>query len=220
MIISIDGLRPDAIDLAPMPVLQSLMRTGAYSLSAQTIMPSTTLPSHTSMLTGLCPAAHGVTWDTYEPEKGYAAGEGLFDLAHAAGLRTVMVVGKEKLRQVTEPSSLDVFQWVNDPDIVVGKRAAALIPKGFGVLFIHFPDADLSGHSYGWLSLDQLLTLRGTDDAIQEVLDALDKAQMRANTLIIVTADHGGHYTSHGFDIPADMTIPWIVNGPGVVPPN
>ena len=139
-----------------MPVLQSLMQTGAYSLSAQTINPSTTLPSHASMLSGLCPSAHGVTWDTYEPENGYAAGEDLFDLAHAAGLRTVMVVGKEKLRQVTEPSSLDVFQWVNDPDIVVGKRAAALIPKGFGVLFIHFPDADLSGHSYGWLSLDQL----------------------------------------------------------------
>ena len=41
---------------------------------------------------------------------------------------------------------------------------------------------------------------------------------MRASTLIIVTADHGGHNTSHGFDIPLDMTIPWVIVGPGVQP--
>ncbi|MGE5248772.1 MAG: alkaline phosphatase family protein, partial [Bacteroidota bacterium] len=62
VIISIDGLRPDAIDKAPMPVLQELMRTGAYSLTAQTTIPSSTLPGHTSMLSGLCPSAHGVDW--------------------------------------------------------------------------------------------------------------------------------------------------------------
>ena len=81
LIVSIDGLRPDAIDLAPMPTLQGLMKVGAYSLSAQTIFPSTTLPAHASMLTGLCPSAHGVTWDEYLPEKGFAQGTSLFDLA-------------------------------------------------------------------------------------------------------------------------------------------
>jgi predicted AlkP superfamily pyrophosphatase or phosphodiesterase len=217
VIISIDGLRPDAIDLAPMPILQGLMQTGAYSLTAQTIMPSTTLPANTSMLSGLCPSAHGVDWDEYLPEKGYASGTDLFDLAHAAGLRTVMVAGKQKLQQVVEPDSLDTFQWVNDPDPIVARRAAALVPQGFSVLFLHLPDTDLAGHAYGWLSLQQLLSLRGTDDAVQTLLDALDSASMRQNTLIMVTADHGGHNTSHGFDIPADTTIPWIINGPGVV---
>ncbi len=217
VIISIDGLRPDAIDLAPMPVLQGLIQSGAYSLTAQTIFPSVTLPSHTSMLTGLCPAAHGVTWNEYLPERGYARGTDLFDLAHAAGLRTVMVTGKEKLRQITEPGSLDLFRWVNDPDPVIGRQAAALIPQGFGLLFIHLPDGDLEGHTYGWMSLQQLLALRGSDEALGTVLKALDEAQMRENTLVIVTADHGGHNTTHGFDIPADMTIPWVANGPGIV---
>lgn len=218
VIISIDGLRPDAIDAAPMPVLQELMRGGAYSRSAQTVMPSTTLPAHTSMISGLCPSAHGVTWDEYLPEKGYAAGMDLFDLAHAAGLRTVMVVGKEKLRQMVDPASLDTFRWVNDPDPVVAQRAAELIPRGFSLLFVHLPDADLEGHAYGWMSIAQLLALRGTDNGLRTILDALDAASMRQGTLIIVSSDHGGHGTSHGFDIPADMTIPWIASGPGVVP--
>ena len=35
---------------------------------------------------------------------------------------------------------------------------------------------------------------------------------------VIVTADHGGHDTTHGSSLPEDMTIPWIVSGPGIRP--
>jgi len=201
-----------------MPVLQALMHSGAYSLKAQTIHPSVTLPSHTSMLTGLCPAAHGVDWNDYEPEQGFARGTDLFDLAHAAGMRTVMVTGKEKLRQITEPSSLDVFQFVSGSDAAVGRRAAELIPEGFGLLFVHFPGADLAGHDYGWMSAEQFAALRGVDEALGTVLAALEAARMRSQTLILVTADHGGHDTTHGYDQPSDMTIPWAAAGPGIQP--
>lgn len=50
LILSIDGFRPDAIPLAPMPFLTSLLERSAYSLHAQTVFPSVTLVSHTSML--------------------------------------------------------------------------------------------------------------------------------------------------------------------------
>src|SRR5687768_4085146 len=50
VIISLDGLRPDAIDKFGARTLQRLMREGTYTLNAQTILPSKTLPSHTSML--------------------------------------------------------------------------------------------------------------------------------------------------------------------------
>src|SRR5215213_8092990 len=46
LILSIDCLRPDAISLAPMPNLLSLMQSSAYSLTAQTVLPSVTLISH------------------------------------------------------------------------------------------------------------------------------------------------------------------------------
>lgn len=109
LILSIDGLRPDAISLAPMPNLLALMQTSAYTLHAQTIHPSSTLPAHASMLVGVCPSKHGVDWNDYLPKEGFALGTDLFDLAHAAGMQTVMHVGKEKLQQITEPSSLDIF---------------------------------------------------------------------------------------------------------------
>jgi len=216
LILSIDGFRPDAIELTPMRNLQALMSEGAYSLVAQTIYPSSTLPSHSSMLIGLCPDEHGVDWNDYYPWLGYANGTDIFDLAQAAGLRTVMVVGKEKLRQITEPESTDVFEFINDRDTVIAARVAELIPQGFDLMFVHFPTPDWMGHEYGWLSPEQYSVLFRADEALQTILNALQSAGLREDTLIIVTADHGGHDTTHGTSQLEDVTIPWIIVGPGV----
>jgi len=218
MILSIDGLRPDVISLAPMPNLLNLMRNSAYSLSAQTVYPSVTLVSHSSMLTGVCPSKHGVDWNDYLPEKGYAIGTDLFDVAHAAGLQTVMYVGKKKLRQVTEPSSTDQFVYVNDRDSVIVDRLIEDFPEDFGLLFIHFPLVDDMGHDYGWLSRQQLSVAVRADEALGRLLAEMDARNLRGETLLIITADHGGHDTTHGSSLPEDMTIPWIASGPGILP--
>ena len=165
LIVSFDGLRPDAIAEAKMVNVLSLMQTGAYTFGAQTIMPSVTLPSHSSMLVGTCPAKHIVRWNEFVPENGYAIGTDIFDLAHAAGLRTVMVVGKEKLRQVTEPDSTDYFSFVDDTDKItdpftIEQLAIQQILKDFNLMFVHFPKGDLEGHDHGWMSRRQLRAIR------------------------------------------------------------
>ncbi len=218
LILSIDGLRPEAISLAPMPNLLTLMQTGAYSLTARTVFPSVTLVSHSSMLTGMCPSKHGVDWNDYLPEKGYALGTDLFDIAHAADLQTVMYVGKEKLRHITEPSSTDIFVFINDRDLVVTENLIEKFPQDFGLLFVHFATTNDMGHEYGWLSPEQLSVVYRADQALGQILAELDTRHLRDETLIIVTADHGGHDTTHGTSMPEDMTIPWIASGPGIQP--
>lgn len=218
LIISIDGLRPDAIELAPMPNLLALMKSGAYSLASQTIFPSVTLPSHTSMLTGLCPAQTGVDWNDYLPERGFAKGTSLFAVAKKAGLYTVMIVGKKKLIQITPPETIDAFQFINDRDVVLADLAAPTLKNGFDLAFIHLATTDDMGHAYGWLSTQQISVIRRADEALGKIFSTLDEAGLRQDTLIIVTADHGGHQQTHGSRLPEDMTIPWVVNGPGVIP--
>ncbi len=218
LILSLDGLRADAVAQAPMPNLLALMQIGAYTLNAQTIKPTGTLPAHASMLTGLCPSKHGVDWNDYLPERGYAKGPSLFDLAHAAGFETDMVVGKKKLVQVTDPASLDNFTFINDRDVVITQKLLENFPQNFGVLFIHFPTADDMGSTYGWPSWQYWDVLRQADGALAELLKALDDRGLRDETLIIVTADHGGHGMGHYTGDPLDLTIPWVVSGPGVKP--
>ena len=218
LILSIDGLRPDAIALAPMPNLLTLMQTSAFTLNAQTVYRSVTLTSHASMLTGLCPSKHGVDWNDYLPERGYAQGVDLFDIAHAQGLQTVMYVGKKKLIQLTEPSSVDIYRYINDRDLVVAEGLINEFPQDFGVLFVHFPLVDGMGHEHGWMSPEQLSVAYRADEALGNILAELDARGLRDETLIIITADHGGHDTSHGSSMPVDMTIPWIASGPGIQP--
>jgi hypothetical protein len=218
VIVSIDGLRPDAILPAPMNNLITLMQSGAFSLGAQTVFPSITLVAHSSMLGGLCPAKHGVFWNEYIPERGYALGTDLFDLAHAAGLETIMYVGKEKMRQITEPSSLDRFIYINDSDTALMGSVVANFPQDFGVLFIHLLATDLAGHEAGWMSPYQISIIRQADAALGMLLAELDARNLRGETLIIVTSDHGGLGGGHGTDAREDMTIPWIAAGPGIQP--
>ena len=77
---------------------------------------------------------------------------------------------------------------------------------------------DGMGHSYGWLSSQYLSVLFRADEAIGKLLAELDARHLRSETLIIITADHGGHDTGHGTTLPEDMTIPWIASGPGIRP--
>lgn len=221
LIVSFDGLRPDAIEEANMVNVMELMQSGAYTLNAQTIMPSTTLPSHSSMLVGTCPAKHIVRWNEYVPENGFAMGTDIFDLAHAAGFRTAMVVGKEKLRQVTEPVSTDYFAFIDETDKIddfstVEKLAIQQVQNGFNLMFVHFPNGDLAGHEEGWMSRKQLKTYAKDDKSFGLILEALKKQGLYESTIIIITADHGGHDTTHGTELPEDMTIPWIISGPRV----
>lgn len=218
LIISIDGLRPDAISKAPMPVLDGMMQGGAYTLEAQTVIPPYTLPAHASMLTGLCPSQHGVTWDTYTPSKGIAQGVDIFDLAHELGLKTLMIVSKEKLRQVTESKNVDVFRLVASSDDTVAKVAVAEIAKGFDLMFVHFDDVDIAGHDYDWDSPKYLEAARRADQALSKLIVALETAGLRDDTLVIVTADHAGMGENHLDTDPEITTVPWILSGMGIRP--
>ena len=203
--------------------VMALMQSGAYTLSAQTTMPSTTLPAHASMLTGMCPAKHIVRWNEYVPENGYARGTDIFDLVHAAGLQTAMMVGKEKLRQVTEPTSTDFFAFIDETDKIedfttIERLAVSQVKNGFNLMFVHFPDGDLAGHEYGWMSSSQLWSYKNDDRKLGLIIQSLKDHGMYDDTIIIVTSDHGGHDSTHGTESPEDMTIPWIISGPRVYP--
>jgi predicted AlkP superfamily pyrophosphatase or phosphodiesterase len=107
VIISIDGLRPDAIGAAPAPNLQALIRRGAYCATAQTIRPSVTLPSHTSMLTGLDFNRHGVTWNHYRP--GHIGHATVFAVTASAGKTCAMLYAKDKFHYLADPAAVT---WV------------------------------------------------------------------------------------------------------------
>src|SRR6188474_1499315 len=71
IIISADGLRPDVLLRARTPNIRQLMDSGTFTMWARTVPQSITLPSHTSMLTGVTPERHRVLWNADLPEPVY-----------------------------------------------------------------------------------------------------------------------------------------------------
>lgn len=217
VIISIDGLRPDAMEQAETPILDSLRAAGAYTPRAQAVLPSVTLVNHASMLGGMNPEKHGIYWNVNDPDLGKINGPTLFSVAHAAGLRTAMVVGKPKLEHLVLPGSVDVYDYAGFTDGQVVNHALPLIEAGLpDVLFIHLPDVDSAGHTVGWMSRFQLITVGRTDGFVGDLIAALEVGHYLDQTLLIITSDHGGVARRHGSDSPEEVTIPWLAVGPGV----
>jgi predicted AlkP superfamily pyrophosphatase or phosphodiesterase len=69
VVISIDGLRPDYITEADahgakVPNLRRFMKEGAYADAVEGVVPTVTYPSHTTLMTGVWPAKHGIYANT------------------------------------------------------------------------------------------------------------------------------------------------------------
>lgn len=222
LVVSVDGLRPDVLLRANAPVLRALMERGSFTMWAATTDLAVTLPSHVSMLTGVTPARHGVTWNGDFPSgvPAYPKSPTLFERAKQAGLTTAMAAGKSKFAALARPGSLD--RWYaprqgSVPDEAIADSAvrwiAAYRPQ---VLFVHLPDGDRVGHSQGWGSDEHERTVESTDRQLGRVLQALAMSGLLDSTVVIVSADHGGAGRSHGAGDVRSRMIPWIISGPGI----
>jgi len=223
MIVSFDGLRPDVALRADMPHVRSLMARGSFTFWAQTTDVAITLPSHTSMLTGVTPEKHGIHWNSDDPKfrPEFPNVPTLFELARKEGRTTAVAAGKSKFRVFDRPGALN-WKFIKEAsDDQVADAAAAIIREHQPqVLFVHFPDCDRVGHAIGWGTPQQVQTVSHADQAFGRVLDALNEEHLTDQTLIIVSADHGGNGRTHGGLDPRSRHIPWIAAGPGVKPNN
>jgi predicted AlkP superfamily pyrophosphatase or phosphodiesterase len=235
-IISIDGAKPAVIAESEAPTLKKIAAEGAVTWQARTIFPSLTLPSHTSMLTGVGPDKHQILWNGYTPIKGFVKVPTVFSLLKSADPKaiTAMLVGKVKFRHLWLKDSLDLFDFggpqspkpvVAAPEIEKDKKPSQMVAKQAvpwlkehkpRLTFIHFPDVDTAGHKDGWGSPQQKEALKVTDQALWQVWQAIKDAGIADSSVMLITADHGGHDKTHGLDIPDDMIIPWVAWGKGV----
>jgi predicted AlkP superfamily pyrophosphatase or phosphodiesterase len=225
VVVSIDGLRPDAITEAEAPTLQRLGREGTTARVAQTILPSTTLPSHTSMLTAVPPAEHGVTWNSTEDDPwGKVKVPTVFEIAHGAGFRTAAFFGKSKFQYLKRKGSFDYVRAParNAPNWplarTIGLVESYLRSTCPNLLFVHIGEPDYAGHAHGWMTDRYLRAVADADVGLARVMAAADRCYGADGYTLIVTADHGGHSLVHGTSDPNDVTIPWIAWGAGVEP--
>jgi len=218
VLVSIDGLRPDAINANNAPHLYQLTQTGLYYPAAQTIQRSVTLPSHTSMLTGLDSRQHNIYKNKSLP--GFIMPPTVLKMLKKEGKSTATFFSKEKLNFLFPPDSIDYIyargQNGIDSQQTTARHLASEFARrwdknGFNLTFIHIREPDIAGHRHGWMSdayLNQAVP--AADQAIGQIHSSIKNSRYANNTLLIITADHGGKDKTHSGNRQEDLTIPWL----------
>lgn len=118
--VTIDGFRPDFY-LEPAwntPNLRALMKDGAYAKGVNSVFPSMTYPSHTTIITGVQPARHGVYFNSmFEPMGSTGKIYWNDSSIHA---KTIFAAAKEKGMTTAAlfwPVSADMNVDYNIPDV-------------------------------------------------------------------------------------------------------
>ncbi|MEM7332618.1 MAG: alkaline phosphatase family protein [Chloroflexota bacterium] len=214
--ISIDGVRPDAIQQTDTPALDKVIAGGASTMSAQSLMPNITLPCHTSTFFSLPASRHGVISNDWAPMARPVPS--IFDVAYKNGRKTAAFHCWGMFRNLSHPDNLsmqtirhyvdygaEVDWWVKEDSVRFFEKETA------DFTFIYFLMTDDIGHKHGWMSPEYLAELEKIDGFIGELLDVVPE-----DMTMLIHADHGGHERTHGTDCPEDMTIPWMIKGPTI----
>jgi predicted AlkP superfamily pyrophosphatase or phosphodiesterase len=227
LVIGCDGFGSISFTRSNTPVLHRLMRSGSYTLHARGVMPTSSSPNWASMIMGAGPEQHGVTSNDWETNK--------FDIVPtvvgSGGMfPTIFGVLREQrpkawiacvhdwdgFGRLLEARVPDLLENVTNSPATARRAIEVIRQHKPTFLFVHFDAVDHAGHEFGWLSPEYLDAVERMDRLIGDVLQALTDAGIREQTVVIMTADHGGKGKSHGEPTMVEIEIPFIIAGPGI----
>ncbi|MFT4248765.1 MAG: ectonucleotide pyrophosphatase/phosphodiesterase [Pseudomonas sp.] len=228
LLISIDGLRADALDRGLSPNLSRLAREGVRARWMSPSYPSLTFPNHYTIVTGLRPDHHGIVHNNMQDpvlgrfslgdraavsEPRWWGGEPIWIGATRTGIRSAIWAwpGSEAPIQGQHPTRWKVFDSSIPPaarvDEVLGwlGETGADAPR---LLTLYFDQVDHAGHDRGPDSPEYAQAIADTDAAIGRLLDGMARQHVLDSTDIVVVSDHGMASVEPGHTVALEDMVP------------
>jgi arylsulfatase A-like enzyme/tetratricopeptide (TPR) repeat protein len=248
LILSIDTTRSDHVgcyghDAIETPIIDGLARDGVLFSNATTPSPST-VPGHSSILTGLYPHHHGARANgtfRLDPEVATLA-ERLSVIGYrtAAAISAFVLDSRFGLDQGFDDYFDDLSRGIQHSPHMFRERAAELTNEVAAewirehgrdrfFLWVHYfdphavylpPEPFRSRYSENLYDGE----IAYADSMAGELLSVLDEVGVRDRTLVIVTSDHGEGLGEHGeqthtlFIYDTTLQVPLIISAPSVLP--
>lgn len=227
VVVGVDGLSPDGIQHAATPNLNHLREHGAWTFHARGVMPTSSSPNWASMIMGAGPEQHGVTSNDWQPDKfdfpPTVKGPGgifptIFSVLREQKPKSILGVFHDwnDYGRLLERKMVDVIEDLDGPTNTVQRAVEFIKSRKPTFTFIHLDHVDHAGHHDGHGTPEYYASVGVADKLIGEVVAAIKAAGIENETLLLVTADHGGKGKGHGGNSLAELEIPWILAGPGV----
>ncbi len=210
VVIGVDGMSPDGIQKANTPNIDALIKTGAHSFSAQAVLRTMSSPNWTSMMMGAPPKAHRVKsnkWKVEDAKKKSFCGNAKGEI-----FPTIYRVIREQRKEAVIACfyDWDGYGRIVEENVCTVKKdfqgenqttdsATAYISKYKPLFtFTHFDHVDHAGHEYGHGTKEYYRSVEKTDSLVGVIVNTLKNTGMYDNTVILITADHGGKGKGHG----------------------
>ncbi|MGD8778481.1 MAG: alkaline phosphatase family protein [Ignavibacteria bacterium] len=227
IVIGIDGMSPDGIMNASTPVMDEMMKNGAYTLKARAVLPTSSSTNWASMMMGAGPEQHGITSNGWEPDDfilpPVVTGSGSI-------FPTIFSVIRE---QKPDAETAAIYHWTGfgrlfekdapsydvtaDTEYETTELVADYVKskKPF-FLFIQLDHVDHAGHEYGHGTEEYYKSVERTDSLIGRIVQSTKEAGIFEETTFLVTSDHGGIGFGHGGETLEEIEIPFILYGKGI----
>ena len=178
ILISIDGLRPDAVETCGHPFVNTLRENGCYSPDASSVVPPVTLPAHTSIFYSVPPIRHGIITNDYMPP--VRPIRGLAEQLERADKTCAAFYGWEPMRHVWTSGNMKYSLFVNEyeednSDLLLTQEALSLIERkepDFVYLYLVETD-DKGGHDHGWMTSEYMHRVNNAFSCVQQVYEAV-----------------------------------------------
>ncbi|MCK4579175.1 MAG: alkaline phosphatase family protein [Candidatus Marinimicrobia bacterium] len=212
LLISVDGLRWDARQLAHTPNLDSLAAKGVQAEALIPVFPTKTFPNHYSIVTGLYPENHGIISNTmYDPvmddtfalsikeavtDSRWWGGEPIWVTAEKQGLTaaTLFWPGSEAVIKGVRPTYWKPYDHdmphVDRVDQILSWLDLAVEGRpDFLTLYFHI--VDTQSHYYGPKGDGTIAAIQKVDSTIGLLLTGLGQRGLSQTINIMIVSDHG-----------------------------
>ena len=223
ILIGVDGLGANYLARANnIPVMKQLMQTGAYTMHARCVSPSSSADNWAAMIMGAGPELTGYTeWDSKTPEipsrelDQYGLFPSIFTLLREQKSASVsgVIYTWPGIGYLFPKKAVNNDDNANDDSITTDHTVQYIKSAQPDFLFVHFSNVDGAGHNIGWGTPSYDSAIEQVDKNVGIIVQAVKNAGMEDNTVVIITADHGGIKTGHGGKTNEEMEIPWIIWG-------
>lgn len=227
ILIGIDAMGARGVQRANTPTLNYMIDNGAASIKARCILPSSSSQNWMSMVSGATINLHGVTDNDWEPGNGNIIPavknkKGLFPTifddikTQKPSDKVYMFYEWTEQDRMYDTSVVDKAVTGLDGEQTIKQAFDAFFQDKPEFLFISINEVDHVGHADGHESQAYMDCVHKYDALIGDLVKRLEEANMTDETVVIVTADHGGIGYSHGGTSEAEIEIPIILFGGSV----
>ena len=234
LVIGIDGVRPDALQIADTPAIDELITAGAFTNNTKILgdryRDNETIsgPGWSSFLTGVWADKHGVNDNTFRGEN-YEEYPHFFALLKQAFPKAVtgsfvdwepidtFILRDADVREVCPASSKDSLSQKDEK--LAYKAAEFLAQQNPHAVFVYFGQVDEIGHQDGFHPSvpSYLQALQAVDAHVAILVKAIQSRPeyVAENWLVVISTDHGGRGRKHrgGHDVPEIFTTFLVVSG-------